>query len=420
MARAAANTVRRLRQSAKSRRDRLLDEAARQLNAKGISLTSLTDVADTLGVSRAALYYYLDDREDLVFQVYRRSCEIMARHLGEAARSGRRAVQVIRSFVTNVLDPDEPEIAALSEIGLLRPAERETVLAMYEGIVARLASVLEAGAKAGDLRTCDFAVAARTIISMIYWIPLAGRWTMAVEPRDRYELIVALCDVMEIGLAADRCAPMEFKPLDLSPLVSKTIAAFDRDALGEARRDTILITASRLFNRKGVDTTSLDEIAAELGATKRTLYHYVGDKQALIAACYARAFLIYRYIQERAREGSGSALATMLRAGHGTALAQQREDLGPLRPLVGFESLSSEAREEVTRQSRALTETGQALAQAAQREGSARAFDVDLMMLIFPGTTSWLAKGLVQADQAGQVQIAHEISDLVRIGLRAV
>ena len=67
---------------AKSRRGQLLDQAARELNSKGISMTSLTDVADKLGFSRASLYYYVEDREDLMFQVYLRSSEIMARQLG--------------------------------------------------------------------------------------------------------------------------------------------------------------------------------------------------------------------------------------------------------------------------------------------------------------------------------------------------
>src|ERR1700677_2901235 len=65
-----AASARRIETAAKSRREQLLDQAARELNSKGISMTSLTDVADKLGFSRASLYYYVEDREDLMFQVY--------------------------------------------------------------------------------------------------------------------------------------------------------------------------------------------------------------------------------------------------------------------------------------------------------------------------------------------------------------
>ena len=420
MANTAAASARRRKAPTKSRRDQLLDEAARQLNARGVSLTSLTDVADMLGVSRAALYYYVDDREDLVFQVYRRSCEIMARRLGEAARSGRPAMRVIQDFVTATLDPDEPEIAALSEIGLLRSAERETVLALYEGVVARLAGVLETGARAGEIRPCDFEIVARTIISMIYWIPLAGRWTVAVEGVDRAKLVALLNDVIENGFAADRREIIQQPSMDLSPLLVRTLDAFDREALSEAKRETILVTASRLFNRKGVDTTSLDEIAAELGATKRTLYHYIGDKQAIISECYARAFRIYLYIQEQSRAIAGRRTVAWAVSTRASAVAQQRDDLSPLRPMVGFDALTPEDQAAVSNRSCAMTEASIELFEQGQSEGSIRNVNIDLMMLILPGASSWLAKGLIAADAARQGEIGDEISDVLRIGLGAL
>ncbi|HVY02917.1 MAG TPA: TetR/AcrR family transcriptional regulator, partial [Caulobacterales bacterium] len=331
-----AAAARRKRAPKKSRRDQLLDEAARQLNARGVSLTSLTDVADQLGVSRAALYYYVDDREDLVFQVYRRSCEILARHLGESARSEHHALDVVREFVASTLDPDEPEIAALSELGLLRPAERETIMALYEGVVARLAYVLEAGAGAGEIRPCDFTIAARCIISMIYWTPLSVRWTMAASPVTRAQVINQINDVLAFGSASDRTKIVDPPRIDLSPLIAPKVAAFARDALSDAKREIITLTASRMFNAKGVDTTSLEEIAAELGATKRTLYHYVGDKQALISACYDRAYRIYFFLHDTAAAMDLSVSESTVAATRAYAEAQQRKDLSPLRPLVGF------------------------------------------------------------------------------------
>src|ERR1700744_6779063 len=133
--------ARRLDGAAKSRREQLLDQAAHELNSKGISMTSLTDVADRLGFSRASPYYYVEDREDLMFQVYLRSSEIMARRLGEAAQAGGGALRIVGDFISRTLDPDEPELAALSEIGLLDRGARETVLGVFEAVVARLANI---------------------------------------------------------------------------------------------------------------------------------------------------------------------------------------------------------------------------------------------------------------------------------------
>jgi len=419
MARAVA-AIRRRRAPGPSRRDQLLDEAARQLNARGFTLTSLTDVADQLGVSRAALYYYVDDREDLVFQVYRRSCEILARRLGEAARPGRKALDVVGEFIARSLDPGEAELAALSELGLLRSAERETVLGLYEAVVARLARVLEAGARAGEIRRCDYAIAARCIISLIYWAPLAPRWTMAVPPVERRQVIALVNDFLARGLASDRARRVDPPRIDLSPLLAPKVAAFDRSALAQARRETILLTASRMFNAKGVDTTSLDEIAAELGATKRTLYRYVGDKQALVSACYDRAFRIYFFVARSAREmGLGTEESSVATA-RAQAVAQQRMDICPLRPLVGFEGLNPGQRARVEALSRELSAISTRRMATDIDDGTMRPLELQLMLLVLPGLTTWLAKDLVEADAARQIEIGDEVAELMRIGLAPV
>jgi AcrR family transcriptional regulator len=411
--------VRARRTSAKSRRQELLDEAARELNSKGISLTSLTDVADRLGFSRASLYYYVEDREDLMFQVYLRSSEIMARHLGEVALDGRSAVQVVADFVSRILDPAEPELAALSEIGLLGQGERETVLGIYEAVVARLASVLEAGAKCGDIRPCDFPIVARTIISVVHSIPLHSPLAQMLGI-ERHELIAAATDVLALGWAAKRAAPVNPPVVDLSALVTNPGGLFDRAALFEAKREKILAAASLLFNRRGVDTTSLDDIAAAVGATKRTLYHHVGDKQTILSACYARTHRIFTYIREQAKAQAASANDGLLATLHATSVAYQRDDIQPLRSSTGYEALSDEEKVLATKRGRELVQAYRAVYTEAQAEGTMRQVNRDCLLLLMRGASAWLAKGLVRGDDARKAQIATETSDVLRLGLNPI
>src|SRR5271167_2508178 len=87
------------RKSVSSRLDQILDESAKSLNSKGVSLTTLGEIADRRGVSRSALYYYVKDLADLVFQTYRRSCEIILLHLGVAIETGGNATRVVAHFL---------------------------------------------------------------------------------------------------------------------------------------------------------------------------------------------------------------------------------------------------------------------------------------------------------------------------------
>ena len=56
-----------------SQRDRILKAAATCFNQKGYSGTSLKDVSRHLGLTDAALYYYVKNKEELVYQCYLRA-----------------------------------------------------------------------------------------------------------------------------------------------------------------------------------------------------------------------------------------------------------------------------------------------------------------------------------------------------------
>ena len=402
--------------SARARQDDLLDEAARQFNSRGVTQTSLTEISDRLGVSRAALYYYVEDREDLVFKVYRRSLEVLARHLGEAAQTGRETLDIVDQLIATSLDPVEPEIAALSELGLLRRQEREVVLALYEGIVARLAGLLEAGASVGEARSCDYDTAARCIISMIFWVPLAERWN-APTPIDRQAIVRFTCDLARWGVAARRSRSSRGPEIDLSPLLPRATAAFDREGERENRRERILLVASRLFNAKGIDTTSLDEIASDLGTNKKALYRYVGDKQALISACYERAFKIAFFISDETGRLGLSAADEMDLQQRTHALAQQNPDICPLRHLRGLDALSPQARSSVLDAAGRFTAISRARATAAQREGDMRGMDVEAFLLLGTGPSAWLGKPLRDHDVSQRAQTAESVADFVKLGL---
>src|SRR5262249_18962562 len=138
--------------------------------------TSLSTIAQELGISRAALYYYFEDQQDLVFQSYRRSCEMFAGRLNEASRGAGDAMTIIDRFVDGMLSSEHPEFASLSEAAFLRPEQRSTIFGLYQGILSSLTDVLRTGARRGELRQCANSIVAQAIIGLISRIPMARRW----------------------------------------------------------------------------------------------------------------------------------------------------------------------------------------------------------------------------------------------------
>jgi len=56
------------------------------------------------------------------------------------------------------------------------------------------------------------------------------------------------------------------------------------------RKQKIIDTAASLFHQKGYVSTTLDDVAGELGISKAALYHYVGSKDELLSIIYTQAF----------------------------------------------------------------------------------------------------------------------------------
>jgi AcrR family transcriptional regulator len=74
----------------------------------------------------------------------------------------------------------------------------------------------------------------------------------------------------------------------LTPVSSPFQTPEQRQADRAAKRDAVLRAAVRMFNEKGFHQTSLDDVAARLGISKPTIYHYLGNKDQVLLECVTR------------------------------------------------------------------------------------------------------------------------------------
>ncbi|MEI9997368.1 MAG: TetR/AcrR family transcriptional regulator [Rhizomicrobium sp.] len=407
-------------QSARAnRRARVLEESTKILNSLGISHASLPEIAKRLDVSRAALYYYFEDQQDLAFQCYRRSCELMAQRLNEAARNRTDPLAIIDAFIDALLGARQPEFAALSETAYLHPEQRSTILGLYAAIMANIADILKKGIDAGSLRPCSRHIVAEVIIGLISWLPMSRRWRTN-DALTRKELVEGTKLLLRDGVAADRAASIDYRPMVLSSGAMLSQSVFDDRAMAAARREALLTAASWLFNLKGVDATSLDEIAARVGVTKKVVYHNVGDKAALVAQCYTRSFGFYEEIARRTVAYEGPRIDALSASTHALSEASLREDVAPLAPLAGFEALPSTIRKRMQASSGRLMADYLRVFEAGYREKSIRRVNARAVLAMHPGVFQWLPKWFDTIGQSDRSLVPREIATLVRIGLRPV
>ncbi|MBC7983525.1 MAG: hypothetical protein H7Y02_06700 [Candidatus Obscuribacterales bacterium] len=113
----------------------------------------------------------------------------------------------------------------------------------------------------------------------------------------------------------------------------------------------------------------------------------------------------------------GSHLEGLAAAMHALALAYPSEDLSPLSPLVGFNALPPEGQTIIDQHSGLLGEDYYAHIRRGIAAGTIRNIDVEARALMLPGLLSWLVKDDVPTDLEQRRQIAHEIANLVAVGL---
>ncbi|MBN4075631.1 MAG: hypothetical protein COA71_08535 [SAR86 cluster bacterium] len=395
---------------------RALDEGAKALNRRGVSQTSLTEIAKRLGISRSALYYYFEDQQDLVFQCYRRSCEQLTLRLNEARRRSSGTFEAIEIFIESILNEDQPEFAVLSEPSFLRTDQRSMIFKLYDNLRTNLADILDEGINSKELRPCHSKLVASAIIGLISWI------TKIHQTRDlsRNDLIKTIKSMLHSGIAADRSAPIHYTPFTLSPMSVPAWQAFDQEVMLAARQEAFLSAASWLFNLKGVDATSLDEIAQRVGVTKKLIYHNIGDKQVLVDQCYRRAYNFYEDIGTRVHAYKGSRIDALSAAAHALAEASMRSDIAPFRPFTGLESQPKAVSKKLRESERHLTSLYLEIYKQGIAEGSLTKVDAGIpaMLLLLPGTVEWLPKWLESFSDADRARAPWELTELYRLGLR--
>ncbi len=109
-----------------------------------------------------------------------------------------------------------------------------------------------------------------------------------------------------------------------------------------ARRKEILTAAVKVFARKGFAATRIDDIAAEAGMAKGSVYLYYDSRDALLEAAFEAYRAMSADIFDRAVNGPGPALERLAGLVHAVldVLAARRE---PARIMVDLWAASRDA-----------------------------------------------------------------------------
>ena len=394
--------------------DAITEAASALFNENGIAAVSLSDVAERAGVGRATLYHYVDDRADLVFQCFQRTCALDAERLVTVEDETGGGLNAVLRYFEWSLKLDGPPTAVITDLGFMSAEARSIIFKSMKRNHQAMVHLITQGVSKSEIRPCDERIVAHAITSMVSYIRMAPRWVDVVShPLDT----CALAEALRFGALVD--PPRSFVcPFDADAFSRLKAATFDRGSLGDMRVEQILMTASRLFNERGVEEVSLDAIAGELGATRGAVYHYFADKEELVRRCADRAHDLFEQFIAASEQFEGDASERLSIISHLNSQAQAGT-LQPLASWIGLDAFSPKQRLRHQQRLRSLLRRTVALAEQSIAAGKRRPLDPSTLAVARAGAFTWIPRWTPRIEDTNPMRIADELTALFNYGLAA-
>ena len=174
--------------------------AAEIMCQKGYEATSMNDIADAAGLTKAGIYHYIRGKEDLLFEIMNYAMDTVDHgiiaHTSQIEDAEERLRSIIERHTRSVLEGVGALTIVLEEVTALTPAHRRVITARKRAYFEFIRGTLEQLRREGKLRDVSPTIAAFSLLGMILWI---SRWYR----RDgALTVSAALKDYVEIGLHA--------------------------------------------------------------------------------------------------------------------------------------------------------------------------------------------------------------------------
>jgi AcrR family transcriptional regulator len=163
------------RSRSKKREREIIDTAAEIFHRQGYADTSVQDVADAVGILKGSLYYYIDSKEDLLFQVLVEVHEDAQGIIDDVGGMDATPLEKLYEYVRRHIDYNTRNLSKIAvyyhDFGLLGPDRRKEIVkqrAMYEDFVV---SVIQEAQERGEVDdTLDARLVANAVFGTMNWI----------------------------------------------------------------------------------------------------------------------------------------------------------------------------------------------------------------------------------------------------------
>ncbi|MDV6270228.1 TetR/AcrR family transcriptional regulator [Rhodococcus globerulus] len=251
----------------RNRKAQIIAVAREQFGQSGYHNVSMEGIASAVGITAGALYRHFPNKQELLAQaMLDGSSSILA--ILENVDSNDSKV-VFTALVRYGLDNNFRSLLFDQEARNLTPERRVEARAGVRGVVNHVANALRN--ERPELSDADAALLAWALTSIAF-SPARHRTSL---PRKRFEaLLGTLFDAVRIAPVLPEDPPAAPQP---SSGFSHT-----------SRRESLLAAAITLFNRRGYQSVTMDDIGAAAGIPSSSIYTHFDSKAEVLQAILSR------------------------------------------------------------------------------------------------------------------------------------
>ncbi|HEX3232446.1 MAG TPA: TetR/AcrR family transcriptional regulator [Pyrinomonadaceae bacterium] len=151
--------------------------AAQIILRKGYDATSINDIANALGMTKAGLYHYINGKKELLFDIMNFGLDQLEEEVVNPAHSIADPAARLRFIITSharlVTRGDGAITVLVDEITALTPVQYRKITRRKRAHFDRLRAVLDTLKAEGMLQDVDTTVATFSLLGMIHWL---SRW----------------------------------------------------------------------------------------------------------------------------------------------------------------------------------------------------------------------------------------------------
>jgi AcrR family transcriptional regulator len=159
-----------------AKRNAVLQAAAQLFNERGFHATSLDDVAEKLNVSKPTLYYYVKNKEEILFECVRQGLAMMQKGIEDTRKAGGQTLDqltaCLNTYARIVTMDFGMCLIRIGEDPLSAPRRKE-LRKLKAAIDMEFRRLIAKGIDEGVIAPCDPKMAAFVTAGALSWI---GRW----------------------------------------------------------------------------------------------------------------------------------------------------------------------------------------------------------------------------------------------------